>query len=108
MIIQSNVFYSTGHQEAIEHTYHSPNIYKETGKLSIHYAAFPASLPHSCRVHKEQNDQIQESDAGASVRVSGQNRLCAAVCSMSTILLPGHWCHLAGNGETFHSSLQSH
>ena len=49
---------------------------------------------------KEQNDQIHESDAGASVGVSGQNRLCAAVCSMSTILLPGHWCHLAGNGET--------
>ena len=51
-------------------------------------------------MHKEQNDQIQESDAGASVRVSGQNWPCAAVCSMSTILLPGHWCHLAGNGET--------
>ena len=34
-------------------------------------------------LHKEQNDQIQESDAGASVRVSGQNRPCAAVCSMS-------------------------
>ena len=44
--------------------------------------------------------EIQESDAGASVRVSGQNRLCVAVCSMSTILLPGHWCHLAGNRET--------
>ena len=56
MIIQSNVFYSTGHQEAIEHTYHSPHIYKETGKLSVHYAAFPALLPYSCRVHKEQND----------------------------------------------------
>ena len=78
----------------------SPNIYKEAGKLSVHYTTFPALLPYSCRVHKEQNDQIQESDAGASVRVSGQNRLCAAVCSMSTILLPGHWCHLAGNGET--------
>ena len=50
-------------------------------------------------MHKEQNDQIQESDAGASMRVSGQNRPCAAVCSMSTILLPAHWCHLAGNGE---------
>ena len=34
------------------------------------------------------------------MRVSGQNQLCAAVCSMSTILLPGHWCHLAGKGET--------
>ena len=68
--------------------------------MSVHYATFPALLPNSCRVHKEQNDQIQESDAGASVRVSGQNRPCAAVCSMSTILLPGHWCHLAGNGET--------
>ena len=72
---------------------YSPNIYKEAGKLSVHYATFPALLPYSCRVHKEQNDQIQESDAGANVRVSGQNRLCAAVCSMSTILLPGHWCH---------------
>ena len=78
----------------------SPNIYKEAGKLSVHYATFPALLPYSCKVHKEQNDQIQESDAGASVRVGGQNRPCAAVCSMSTILLPGHWCHLAGNGET--------
>ena len=54
----------------------------------------------SCRVYKEQNVQIQESEAGASVRVSGQNRPCAAVCSVSTKLLPGHWCHLAGNGET--------
>ena len=71
--------------------FHSPNIYKEAGKLSVHYATFPALLPYSCRVHKEQNDQIQESDAGTSVRVSGQNRRCAAVCSMSTILLPGHW-----------------
>ena len=77
----------------------SPNIYKEAGKLSVHYATFPALLPYSCRVHKEQNDQIQESDAGACVRVSGQNRLCAAVCSMSTILLPGQMCHLAGKGE---------
>ena len=78
----------------------SPIIYKEAGKLSVHYATVPALLPYSCRVHKEQNDQIQESEAGASVRVSGQNRPCAAVCSMSTILLPGHWRHLAGNGET--------
>ena len=69
---------------------YSPNIYKEAGKLSVHYATFPALLPYSCRVHKEQNDQIQESDAGASVRVCGQNRPCAAVCSMSTILRPGH------------------
>ena len=68
--------------------------------MSVHYATFPVLLPYSCRVHKEQNNQIEESDAGASVRVSGQNRPCAAVCSMSTILLPGHWCHLAGNGET--------
>ena len=57
--------------------------YKEAGKLSVHYATFPALLPYSCRVYKEQNDQIQESDAGASVRVSGQNRPCVAVCSMS-------------------------
>ena len=68
--------------------------------MSVHYATFPALLLYSCRVHTEQNDQIQESDAGASVRVSGQNRPCAAVCSMSTILLPGHLCYLAGNGET--------
>ena len=68
--------------------------------MSVHYATFPALLPYSCRVHQEQNDQIQESDAGASVGVSGQNWPCAAVCSMSTRLLPGHWCHLAGNGET--------
>ena len=78
----------------------SPNTYKEAGKLSVHYATFPILLPYSCRVHKEQSGQIQESDAGASVRVSGQNWPCAAVCSMSTILLPGHWCHLAGNWET--------
>ena len=51
-------------------------------------------------MHKEQNDQIQESDAGACVRVSRLKRPCAAVCSMSSILLPGHWCHLAGNRET--------
>ena len=31
---------------------------------------------------KEQNDQIQESDAGASVEVSGHNQQCVTVCSM--------------------------
>ena len=30
----------------------SPNIYKEAGKLSVHYATFLASLPYSCSVHK--------------------------------------------------------
>ena len=55
---------------------YSTNIYKEAEKLSVHYATFPALLPYLCRMHKEQNDQIQESDAGASVRVSGQNRPC--------------------------------
>ena len=50
--------------------------YKEAGKLSVHYATSPALVPYSCRVHKEQNDQIQESDAWASVRVSGQKWPC--------------------------------
>ena len=31
---------------------------------------------------KEQNDQIQESDAGASVGVIGQNQQCVTVCSI--------------------------
>ena len=49
---------------------------------------------------KQQNDQIQESDAGASVGVRGQNRECVTVCSMcSAILFLGHWWHLAGNRE---------
>ena len=30
---------------------------------------------------KEQDDQIQESDAGASVGVSGQNQQCVTVCA---------------------------
>ena len=50
---------------------------------------------------KEQNDLIQESDAGASVGVSGQNQQCVIVCSMcSAILFLGHWWHLAGSRET--------
>ena len=50
---------------------------------------------------KEQNDQIQESDAGASVGVSGQNWQCVTVCSIcSAILFPGYWWHLVGSRET--------
>ena len=50
---------------------------------------------------KEQNDQIQESDAEASVGVSGQNQQCVTVCSMCfAILFPGHWWRLRGSRET--------
>ena len=46
---------------------------------------------------KEQNDQVQESDAGASVGGSGQNQQCAPC---SAILFPGHLWYLAGSRET--------
>ena len=50
---------------------------------------------------KEQNDQIQESDAGASVGLSRQNQQCVTVCSIcSAILFLGHWWHLAANRAT--------
>ena len=49
---------------------------------------------------KEQNDQIQQSDAGASVGVSRHQQF-VTVCSMcSAILFLGHWWHLAGSRET--------
>ena len=48
---------------------------------------------------KEQNDQIQESDAGASVGVSGQNQQCVKYAPCSAILFLGHWWHLAGRRE---------
>ena len=38
---------------------------------------------------KEQNDQIQDSDAGASVGVSEQNQQCVTVCSMFSHLVSG-------------------
>ena len=43
---------------------------------------FPPHYLTPAECTKEQNDQIQESDVGASVRVSGQNRQRARVCSM--------------------------
>ena len=47
---------------------------------------FPPCLLTPAECTKEQNDQIQESDAGASDGVSGQNQ---------------HWWrHLAGSRET--------
>ena len=58
---------------------------------------------------KEQNDQIQESDAWASVGVSGQNWQCVTVCSMfrhtvsETLVVP-----FSGKWGNYNSSLQFH
>ena len=49
----------------------SASLLPEAGKLSVHYATFPALYLTPAECTKEQNDQIQESDAGASVGVSG-------------------------------------
>ena len=48
---------------------------------------------------KEQNDQVQESDAGASVGVSGQNRLCVTVCSMVCHTVSGTLVPPSGSRE---------
>ena len=69
--------------------------------FSLHYLT-----PAECT--KEQNDQIQESDAGASVGVSGQNQQCVTVCSMyrhtvsGTLVVPP-----SGKQGNYHSSLRS-
>ena len=55
---------------------------------------------------KEQNDQIKESDAVASVGVSRQNQQCVTVCSMfrhtvsGTLVAPP-----SGKRGNYHSSL---
>ena len=56
---------------------------------------------------KEQNDQIQESDAGASVGVSGQNQQCVTVCSMFRHFISGTLVAPRGKQGNYHSSLQS-
>ena len=63
-------------------------------------------IPAECT--KEQNDQIKESDAGTSVRVSGQNRQCATVCSMFHHTVSGTLVPPSRIQENYHSSLQSH
>ena len=69
---------------------------------------FPPCLLTPAECTKEQNDQIQESNAGASVGVSGQNQQCVTVCSMfhhtvlGTLVVPPSWKQ--GN---YHSSRQS-
>ena len=68
---------------------HSPNIYS----------------PAVCT--KEQNDQIQESDAGASVGVSGQNQQLVTVCSMFCHFVSGTLVAPSGKQGNYHSSLQS-
>ena len=83
----------------------SPNIYKEAGKLRVHYATFLPSLPYSCSVHQEQNDQIQDSDAGASVGVSGQNQQCVTVCSMFRHFVSGTLVAPSGKQGNYYSSL---
>ena len=56
---------------------------------------------------KEQNDQVQESDAGASVGVSGQNQQFVTVCSMFHHFVSGTLAAPSGKQRNYHSSLQS-
>ena len=56
---------------------------------------------------KEQNDQIQESDARASVGVSGQNQQFVTVCSMFCHFVSGTLVAPSGKQGNYHSSLQS-
>ena len=56
---------------------------------------------------KEQNDQIKESDAGASVAVSGQNQQCVTVCSMFRYYVSGTLVAPSGKQGNYHSSLLS-
>ena len=62
--------------------------------------------PAACT--KEQNDQIQESDAGASVGVSVQNQQCATVCSMFHHTVSGTLVPPSRKLGNYQSSLQSH
>ena len=62
-------------------------------------------IPAVCT--KEQNDQIQESDAGASVGVSGQNQQCMTVCSMFRHFVSGTLVAPSRKQGNYHSSLQS-
>ena len=57
--------------------------------------------------NKEQNDQIQESDAGANVGVSGQNRPCVTVCFMFWHFVSGTLVAPRGRQGNYHSSFQS-
>ena len=65
----------------------------------------PCYLPHAVCT-KEPNDQIQESDAGASVRVSGQNQQCVTVCSMFCHFVSGTLVAPSGKQGNY-TSLQS-
>ena len=56
---------------------------------------------------KEQNNQIQESDAGASVGVSGKNQQFVIVCSMFRHFVSGTLVAPRGKQGNYHSSLQS-
>ena len=65
----------------------------------------PCDLTHAVCT-KEQNDQIQESDAGASVGVSGQNQQCVTVCSMFHHFVCGTLVAPSGKQGNYHSSFQ--
>ena len=56
---------------------------------------------------KEQNDQIQESDAGASVALSRQNQQFVTVCSMFHHFVSGTLVAPSGKQGNYHSSFQS-
>ena len=66
----------------------------------------PCFLTHTVCT-KEQNDQIQESDAGASVGVNGQNQQFLTVCSMFCHFVSGILVAPSGKQRNYHSSLQS-
>ena len=59
-------------------------------------------IPGVCT--KGQNDQIQESDAGASVGMSGQNQQCVTVCSMTHHFVSGTLVAPSGKQGNYHSS----
>ena len=62
-------------------------------------------IPAVCT--KEQNDQIQESDAGASVGLSEQNQQFGTVCSMFRHFVSETFVAPSGKQGNYHSSFQS-
>ena len=61
----------------------------------------------SAECTKEQNDQIQVSDAGASVGVRGQSQQCVTVCSMFRHFVSRTLVAPSGKQGKYHRSLQS-
>ena len=65
---------------------------------------FPPCYLTPAECTKEQNNQLKESDAGASVGVSGQKRQCVTVCSIFSLSVYGTLvAPLNGKWGNYHS-----